>query len=522
MRIATKLTLLLLLAVAGVMAGFGYMRARQERERLVAELQQEVLVLSDSIRLTVEHALRDRRPQDIQELLTEMVAERNPVDRIRIFDRMLAERSGAASPVAATTLVPRADLEFVLDSGRTLVRYRDDPRPPAIYAILPLKTRRGALIGVLEVVHVATRVRRQIEEANQDLILRMSVLSLTVALVIWLTVRISIRRPVGQLVRAALAIGHGDLSRRITLRRRDEIGQLASAFNRMAESLQAAQSRSLAEAEARLALERQAQQAEKLAAVGRLASEVAHEIGTPLNIVSGRAETIQKGLPADHPLSRHLGTILHQIGRVSEIIRRLLEYARPRQPAVRPVAVGPILKRTVELLEPQARQRQVRVEAEVRDGLPPLLADPNQLQQVLLNLLTNALDATPPGGEVRVAVPQGNTRADDPRPRIERGRREESFLTLVVADTGRGMPRDRLEQIFEPFFSTKEGRGGTGLGLAIVEDIVRSHCAAIEVQSADGAGTTVRLRWPTAPPVGATAPAGNAHVHTDNRQPTTG
>jgi signal transduction histidine kinase len=522
MRIATKLTLLLLLAVAAVMAGFGYIRARQERERLIAELQQEVQVLSGSIKLTVEHALRDRRPQDIQELLTEMVAEQNPVDRIRILDRTLAEIGGAVAPVASARLVPRADLEQVLKSGRTLVRYLDDPKPPAIYAILPLKARRGSIIGVLEVVHVATRVQRQIEEANRDLILRMSVLSLTVALVIWLTVRISIRRPVGQLVRAALAIGHGDLGRRIALRRRDEIGQLASAFNRMAERLQRAQTRSLAEAEARLALERQVQQAQKLAAVGRLASEVAHEIGTPLNIVSGRAEIIQKGLPTDHPLARHLGTILRQIERVSEILRHLLEYARPRRPAIGPVAVGPILVRTVELLEPHARQRQVHVEAEIPADLPPILADPDQVQQVFLNLMTNALDATSPGGRVRVAAARGNPEIADARPRIQRGQLEEPFLTLVVADTGRGMPRERLEQIFEPFFSTKERRGGTGLGLAIVEDIVRAHRAAIEVQSADGAGTTVLLRWPTAPPAGATAPAGNAHVHTDNGQPTTG
>jgi signal transduction histidine kinase len=138
------------------------------------------------------------------------------------------------------------------------------------------------------------------------------------------------------------------------------------------------------------------------------------------------------------------------------------------------------------------------VEAGISDGLPPILADPDQVQQVFLNLMTNALDATPRGGRVRVAASQGNPENNDVRPRIQRGHLEEPFLTLVVADTGRGMPRDRLEQIFEPFFSTKERHGGTGLGLAIVEDIVRAHRAAIEVQSAEGAGTTILLRWPVA------------------------
>jgi len=514
MRIATKLTLLLLLAVAVVMAGFGYIRARQERQRLITEVQQEVLVLANAIKLTVEHALRDRRPQDIQELLAEMVRDPNPVDRIRIFDRNLEDISSAMSDEGATILVPQADLEEVSKGGKGLVRYLDVPGRPAAYAILPLKSRRGAAVGVVEVVHLATRVQRQIQEANREQMLRLSLLSLTIALVIWVTVRISIRRPIGHLVRTALAIGHGDLTRRLTLRRRDEIGQLASAFNRMAESLQVAHARTTTEAQARLELERQVQQAEKLAAVGRLASEVAHEIGTPLNIVSGRAEVIQKGLPTDHPLSRHVSTILRQIERISGILRQLLEYSRPCRPVLQPVAAGPALTRSVELLDPLARQRRVGVEVQVADDLPPLLADPDQLQQVLLNLMTNALDATPSGGRVRLTAGRADPEPDDGRPRIQRGRAEGPFLTLIVSDTGRGMPRDQLEQIFEPFFSTKERRGGTGLGLPIVEDIVRAHRAAIEVQSAEGAGTTVLLRWPVAPP-GDPSP-GTAQWQTDN------
>ena len=357
---------------------------------------------------------------------------------------------------------------------------------------------------MLEVVHLATRIQRQIHDSNREQILRLSLLGLTIALVIWLTVRISIRHPIGHLARSALAIGHGDLSRRLTMHRRDEIGQLASAFNRMAESLQAAQARTMAETQARLELERQVQQAQKLATVGLLASEVAHEVGTPLNIVSGRAEVIQKGLSPDHPLSRHVVTILRQIERINGIIRHLLEYARPKRPVLCPVAVGSILTRTVELLELQARQRQVNVGTQVPDGLPPVRADSDQLQQVLLNLMTNALDATPSGGQVQVAASQTELEATDVRPRIERGQPEGPCLTLVVSDTGRGMPQDQLEQIFEPFFSTKGRHGGTGLGLAIVEDIVRAHRASIEVQSAEGVGTTVLLRWPIASPAVAT------------------
>ncbi len=520
MRIATRLTLLLLVAVAGVMAAFGYFRAQQERQRLTDEIQQEVLVLANAIKLAVEHALRDRQPQDIQALLAAMVRDPSPVDRIRIFDRRLEDISGAATEQVATTIVPQVELEEVLRTGKTIVRFEADRPRPVVYTLLPLRLQRGGTVGVLEVVHLADRVQRQIRDATRDLIIRSGLLSLTIALVIWLTVRISIRRPVAKLVRAALALGRGNLSQRIDIRRRDEIGQIASAFNRMAEHLQAAHGEIMAGTQARLELERQVQQAQKLAAVGRLASEVAHEIGTPLNIISGRAEMIQKGLQALQALTPNVDTILRQIERIGGIMRQLLEYARPRRPAIRPVAAAPIFRRTVELLEPVARQRQVHVEVQAPEGLPPLLADPDQLQQVLLNLVTNALDATPPGGQVRVAAYERDrdptAKTTDKRPRVHRGQPQEPYLALLVADTGCGMPRQRLEQIFEPFFSTKERTGGTGLGLPIVEDIVLTHRGAIEVRSAEGAGTTVLLRWP----IGAQKD-GNAILKIDNGRLTT-
>jgi signal transduction histidine kinase len=266
----------------------------------------------------------------------------------------------------------------------------------------------------------------------------------------------------------------------------------------MAENLQAARAQLKTEGQHRLELERQLQQEHKLATIGQLASEVAHEISTPLNIVSGRAEVIQKEVQPDHPLSEHAGTILRQVERIGGIIRQLLDYSRPRHPAFSSVGARSILDRTVELLEPLAALRRVSLQAEAPEGLPALLADPDQLLQVLLNLVTNALDATPPGGEILLRASRSDPETDDVRPRVSRGRPEGPYLTLIVSDTGSGISRKELEQIFEPFFSTKERKGGTGLGLAIAEDIVRSHRGAIEVRSAEGSGTTVLLRWPTA------------------------
>jgi signal transduction histidine kinase len=506
MRIATRLTLLLLIAVALVMTGYAYLRTQQERQRVIGEMQQEVLVLANAIKLVAEHALRDRRPQDIQELLAEMVHEQNPIDRVRIYDRRLEEIAGASSEAAASTIVPREELAEVLKSGRSVVRYLDSPMRPVVYVILPLRGRRGEAVGVFEVVHLATRVQRQIVEATRENILRLSLLSLTIALVIWVAARVSIRRPLDRLVRAVLAFGRGDLGQRIPHRRRDEIGQLAAAFNHMAEELQQAQGEVTSQARARLELERQLQQEQKLAAVGRLASEVAHELGTPLNIISGRAESIRKALPIDHPLERHIAIILRQTERIAGIIRQVLDYTRPRRPSVAPVPVGPVLARLVELLEPLAQRRGVELKAEIAAGLPTILADSELLQHALMNLVTNALDATPSGGRVHLAAtdvlgPEAET--PDVRPRVRRGVDPDPCVTITVTDTGGGIPPQRLERIFEPFFSTKETGRGTGLGLPIVEDIVHAHRGSVEIASQEGRGTSVVLRWPAA-----RAPAG--------------
>jgi signal transduction histidine kinase len=498
MHLASKLTLLLLAAVAVVMAGFGYIRAQQERRWLIADQQEDVWMQANTIKLTVEHALRDQRLQNMQELLAEIERGSEPVDRIRVLDRQLVEVSSASSRIAAEEKIPQTELEQVIKSGRPISRYLNSFPRPVAYVILPLRSQDGSIIGVLEVLHLAIRVQQRIRDAAWDQVIRLTLLSLTIAVVIFLTVQISIRRPIGELVEIALAFGRGDLSLRHNLRRRDEIGQLSEAFDQMAESLQSARVQLKAEGHDRLELERQLQQAHKLAAVGQLASEVAHEISTPLNIVSGRAEVIQKEVQPEHPLYQHASIILRQVERIGGMVRHLLDYSRPRHPTFGSVAASSILNRTVELLEPLAALRQIKLRAEAPEDLPPLLADPDQLQQVLLNLVTNSLDATPRGGGIRLAASRSDPETPDPRPCVSRGRPEAPYLTLIVSDTGSGMSRNHLEQIFEPFFSTKERRGGTGLGIPIAEDIVRSHRGAIEVRSAEGHGTTVLLRLPIA------------------------
>lgn len=225
-------------------------------------------------------------------------------------------------------------------------------------------------------------------------------------------------------------------------------------------------------------LQDQLLRAEKLATVGVLAAGIAHEIGTPLGVIRGRAEYATGKLGADHPVSAGLGVIVEQTDTVSRVIRALLDFSRPQPARVAAVPMGPLLARVAELLELEAKRRQVRiVVGPVADAT--VSADADQLQQVLVNLVVNALDACERGGTVTLGAELG-----------------EDGVQIEVTDDGAGIAPEDLRRVFDPFFTTKKRGQGTGLGLAIVDRIVRGHGGSIELVSAPGSGTRARLTWP--------------------------
>ncbi len=238
------------------------------------------------------------------------------------------------------------------------------------------------------------------------------------------------------------------------------------------------------------ALERlgaQLMRAEKLATVGVLAAGIAHEIGTPLGVVSGRAEYIQGKLGPDHPQHATAGIIIDEIDRVTRTIRQLLDFARVRPAAVTPVSLEQSVRRVVELLRLEAERRSVAVSIEAPAGLPLIAANGDQLEQVVANLLMNAYDACIGGGNVRIVVGGADQDAVPGEP-----------LRLTISDDGCGMTPEQSKRAFDPFYTTKKRGQGTGLGLTVVEQIVRNHGAQIELTSRAGMGTTVSLAWPVA------------------------
>jgi signal transduction histidine kinase len=228
-------------------------------------------------------------------------------------------------------------------------------------------------------------------------------------------------------------------------------------------------------------LEGQLLHSEKLATLGVLSAGIAHEIGTPLNIARGWAERGQGLVPAGDQQSEIHGLIMEQIDHVTALIRQLLDFVRPRAVEVEPVDPVAAVAGAVALLGPEAQRRGISLTTDVEDEMLPILADPGQLQQILVNLVMNAFDACDRGGHV-----------------VVRARQLDQACRLEVADNGCGIPRAIRNQIFDPFFTTKKRGLGTGLGLAVVDQLVRGQGAEIEVDSEPGRGTVVRLFWPAA------------------------
>jgi signal transduction histidine kinase len=231
------------------------------------------------------------------------------------------------------------------------------------------------------------------------------------------------------------------------------------------------------------AMTQQLWQAAKLASVGELAASIAHELNNPLSIVSLRLETVLAKTPADDPRRRLLEVADQEVGRMAELVANLLNFSRTGREQVSIVDLCEEVAKTIELVDHHLFRKKVRIEREFSRGVPLINADRQQLRQVLLNLLTNAGDAMPDGGQLAVRIRSGEMAG-------------KTAAVFEVTDTGTGIPPEHLPRIFDPFFTTKEEGKGTGLGLAICKRIVDQHQGILEVESKVGSGTTVRVTLP--------------------------
>ncbi|NLX97522.1 MAG: HAMP domain-containing protein [Rhodopirellula sp.] len=341
-----------------------------------------------------------------------------------------------------------------------------------ISAYEPIRDPAGKIIGALYVGLLQSPFLEQKNAFTVVLLVMVTVATASSLLLLYLAT-MRVLRPIGRIIDMSRTVVAGDLSARVGIRAPGEMGDLCRAVDEMADAVAQREDRLKA------ATRQQIGRSEKLASLGRLAAGVAHEINNPLTGVLTFSHLLRDKANMDEQDKQDLDLIIHETSRAAEIVRGLLDFARERAAMKEPLDINDCIRRTLKLIRNQKSYDRITISEELQDGLPEVDGDMNQLQQVLLNLSLNACEAMPEGGKivVRTASDNGN-------------------VLVRVSDNGCGIKREHLEQIYEPFFSTKSAGKGTGLGLSVSYGIVQQHGGTIEVESEEGNGTTFTIVLP--------------------------
>lgn len=343
-----------------------------------------------------------------------------------------------------------------------------------ITAYEPIRDIRDRIIGILYV----GILEQKYQDIRRQTIL--TFLGITIAGVLFsMVVSYYISRrmliPINKLVSASKAVAEGDLGAHVDIKTNDELQYLADSFNNMAKALQR-RDEQLKEFATRKIME-----SEKLALIGQLSANVAHELNNPLQGIVAYSHLLLERTPCEDPRTESLEKIVGQANRCRDIIRGLLDFSRQRKPDKTFCNVNSILQECVSLVENQALFLNIEIVEELRKDLPLIVADPSQLERVFINMIINAAEAMDGNGQLILRT--HFTPAD-------------GYVFVEFQDNGVGISEENMEKIFDPFFTTKDVGHGTGLGLAISYGIIKSHKGTISVESDVGKGATFIIGFP--------------------------
>lgn len=475
MKLAPKLTLMFILSTSAVLAVNGYLRVRREVGLFESDRVRDHELMNRVVARAALAVWKTDGPARAVAMVDELDSHSAKFE-IRWFSLANDATSALASqlrqlrPGQTLTVANRAAhgkercLYTVLDTG-------DAPAPGAVSLCESFAAQDAY-------------VRKTVAETLLTTATLAAVCALLSGILgLWL-----VGKPVAALSEKARRIGAGDFSTPLALQHDDELSALARDMNAMCEQLESAATRVAQETSRRIAAVDQLRHADRLTTVGKLASGLAHELGTPLNVIEARADMIASGETSVEE-SREYATVIREASeRMTRLIRQLLDFARPRRATPAPHGVFDLVLKTIDMLKPLAARKEVALLAtEHQPGIRAYI-DPDQLQQVLTNLLVNALQATDGPGTVETSV--AVVLAEPP---ADLGGPESEFVCLEVRDEGIGIDPEHLPHLFEPFFTTKDVGSGTGLGLAVAYGIVRDHGGWIEVRSTPGVGSAFRV-----------------------------
>jgi len=478
-------------------------------------------LLSQSVSSMISQTGGLRDVETLKELIQDIRKIRPGLSRLSVY-----EFTPQSSPLVVST-EPRSvptilDLRerVQIEAGHSVIELDHSSEERALRITAPIVVEGkviGALRGLFSVKEYDDLIKQETDLAKTIGIGFVIVTSLT----FWLLIRIKVHRPIHQLLHAIRSVEAGNLSGHAPTHGPSEIQEVATQFNRMLErvreagvekdrlldavqhfneTLQTRVSDATEElqranhelVEARLAVER----SQRLAALGEFSATVAHELGNPLNALSGHLQMLT-GTTDSASRQRHLAVIRLEVSRMVSIIKQLLDQTRVHFRSTR-VNLNKTIQEVTTLLTPSLPRQHVSLKMELQTDLPPVTGDKRALHGLLFNLVTNAIQAMPLGGEltIRTRVAFGGERPPGTVMVGEGAPIEETTVRLTIADTGAGIPLEHLSRIFEPFFTTRHDQGGTGLGLAICHRVVTDSGGRLAVKSQLGHGTEFTIDLP--------------------------
>lgn len=461
-KVGTRLTMMLLLTVTPAVGIYTYWSVRSSTSAYVSDLKREIRATTRGLAPALENDLRGHKWKQVK----------NVIERMSVYGTTVALLNSDGERWFSVLNFPQG---LILGLGKHTL-----PRPGSAVEFHRIVSSRhwfcrlvplGAGVGgYLLVAQDWTNIHRALEERVMWSVAAAVLVMAAIATIIPLLVRRYVSTPLAELSRKVIRFSDDEEPGHSL--GRDEVKLLSEEFQRLDGQLNRARVDLTARHHNEIELERKLQRTQRLATIGTLASGLAHEIGTPMGVIRGRAELLSQGEHTTAKTREGLLVIISQIDRISRIVRVLLDYAQGRESLRVVCDVRAIVERTLGLVGAEFARRKVEVISDLCEEPLPVKCDPDQIQQVFINLAMNALDAmTPAGGIFRISTEFE-----------EKG--HSSNAKISFADTGPGISPEHRVRVFDPFFTTKEPGKGTGMGLAVSQSIMRDHNGTITLEVA--------------------------------------
>ncbi|MGB3092370.1 MAG: ATP-binding protein [Candidatus Zixiibacteriota bacterium] len=523
--IGAKLILVVGFILITSMAIYAYLNIASQKKHLTGEVMRGALRISETVRRSTRYDMLRYQSDDVHEII-ETIGEQEGLEKIRVFNKdgkimfstdkseigeMVDKKAeacyachSAEKPLERLTTPDRSRIFQGKAGHRVLgvisaIYNEPDCYTPDCHA----HPSDQKVLGVLDIGMSLADVDRDIKGAQNKMIFFAVIACLIIAVTIGISIRRYVTRPVRELVKGTKRVAEGDLDCSMPIKGEDEIAQLASSFNQMTSDLKKAdeklvdwgktlEQRVAERTEELRKTEDQLIQSDKVASLGKLAAGVAHEINSPLTGILTYSSLLLQAKPDGDPDREDLEVIVNETNRCKNIVKGLLDFARQTAPQKTSTDINEVVEKSTNLIAHQANMQNVKIEKKIAPGLPKISVDVGQIQQVFINILLNAIEAMPEGGNLTVS-----------------SAREDKMVAVRFTDTGVGIPKENLPKILDPFYTTKEQGRGTGLGLSVSYGIVERHRGKLEVKSRVGKGSTFTVKLPIKEKIGEIGEKGN-------------